>query len=599
MADLNTNLIVRGESVQSLYSQFRAGQLLVNRRYQRKLVWSVEEKQSFIDSLMTQLPVPLILVAERQSEAGRRLEIIDGLQRLNAVFSFIENAFPVSDGYFDLDTLAETKALADSQELAQRSPRLRRDECTKLAGYNLPLSVYRAGSDSEVDEIFRRINSGGRHLSRQDLRQAGSTSHFAALVRKVAASVRGDYSVGDIVDLRDMPKISISSSPNGPGLFVDNIPWVKQRILGRDQVRESRDEEVVADLLMSMLIDPMPPYDSRVLDQYYGFATDDDDRRARIDAVIQSQAPERVYARFQRVLEAFLQIFEPKSSIFAAHVFSDARQRVPRYFEAVFLGLHILIIDEHLELSDVTGAREALRGVGSKHIDIPAGGGTWVAGSKSRNAEVVAGLLRKHMRPASAGSDPSTERTAHEVRNLLTAATVEFSLVEFKQGFTELADTPTLSAATLKEVARTLSAMANHGPDSKGYVIVGIADTLRDAQRVESLGGEPVLDYSGKFITGVGLDVRQVGSLDELMLWLSSQMQAIEMDEELRSQVLGDVRPVVFEGRPLLFFTVRSGSGPVAFENRFYERQGSQTLEVPGRQVSRLFSRFSPRTTVH
>ena len=197
MAQISTNLIVRGEAVQALYSQFRAGNLVVNRRYQRKLVWSVDEKQSFIDSLMKQLPVPLILVAERQSEAGPRLEIIDGLQRLDAVFSFVNNGFPAGDGsgrYFDLQTLAETKEDLDAGRLKQQRKKLARAVCTHFAGYNLPLSVYRASTDEEVDEIFRRINSGGRHLSRQDLRQAGSTSNFANLVRSVAAAF-GETSV--------------------------------------------------------------------------------------------------------------------------------------------------------------------------------------------------------------------------------------------------------------------------------------------------------------------------------------------------------------------------------------------------------------------
>ncbi len=213
MAQLSTNLIVRGEAVQALYTQFRAGNLVVNRRYQRKLVWSVEEKESFVDSLMKQLPVPLILVAERKSNDGPRLEIIDGLQRLDAVFSFVDNGFPLGNQYFDLETLAETKQALDTGQLKQRSEKLERDACTRFAGYNLPLSVYRAEADDEVDEVFRRINSGGRHLSRQDLRQAGSTSNFAnlVLVREIASSVRGDVSLSDIVDLRDMPKISISS----------------------------------------------------------------------------------------------------------------------------------------------------------------------------------------------------------------------------------------------------------------------------------------------------------------------------------------------------------------------------------------------------
>ena len=42
----------RGMSVQEAYNQFRSGNFRVNRRYQRKLVWSVQEKSALIDSLL-------------------------------------------------------------------------------------------------------------------------------------------------------------------------------------------------------------------------------------------------------------------------------------------------------------------------------------------------------------------------------------------------------------------------------------------------------------------------------------------------------------------------------------------------------------------
>ena len=84
MAELSSNLIVRGESVQTLYVNYVNNSFVVNRRYQRKLVWLTSEKASFIDSLLKQLPAPLILTAERHDGEQQFFEIIDGLQRLNA-----------------------------------------------------------------------------------------------------------------------------------------------------------------------------------------------------------------------------------------------------------------------------------------------------------------------------------------------------------------------------------------------------------------------------------------------------------------------------------------------------------------------------------
>lgn len=94
-------LTVRSESIQRIYNYYLENTLIVNRKYQRKLVWSIEEKASFIDSIIKSYPVPLILLAESNDDSGRIFEIIDGMQRINAVTAFVENEFAVNGAYFN------------------------------------------------------------------------------------------------------------------------------------------------------------------------------------------------------------------------------------------------------------------------------------------------------------------------------------------------------------------------------------------------------------------------------------------------------------------------------------------------------------------
>jgi uncharacterized protein with ParB-like and HNH nuclease domain len=113
MSTETKDLSIKGESIQSLYGSYLHKMFLVNRRYQRKLVWTLEEKRSFIDSIISGYPVPLVLLAEVTTERGRQLEIIDGMQRMNAIMSFIDQEFDAAGEYFDLDTMADTKLLKD------------------------------------------------------------------------------------------------------------------------------------------------------------------------------------------------------------------------------------------------------------------------------------------------------------------------------------------------------------------------------------------------------------------------------------------------------------------------------------------------------
>jgi hypothetical protein len=53
MADLSA----QPTSIQSIYSWYTEDRLYVNRRYQRKLVWTLEEKQKLIESILKKYPL--------------------------------------------------------------------------------------------------------------------------------------------------------------------------------------------------------------------------------------------------------------------------------------------------------------------------------------------------------------------------------------------------------------------------------------------------------------------------------------------------------------------------------------------------------------
>jgi uncharacterized protein with ParB-like and HNH nuclease domain len=57
------------------------------------------------------------LLATRTLSTGtKEFEILDGMQRLNALFSFIENRFSVDGLYFDVQQLARASQLSEQGE---------------------------------------------------------------------------------------------------------------------------------------------------------------------------------------------------------------------------------------------------------------------------------------------------------------------------------------------------------------------------------------------------------------------------------------------------------------------------------------------------
>ena len=289
----------RGMTVMEAYELYRNNKLIVNRRYQRKLVWSQQEKKTLIESILLQYPIPLILLAAQ----GDKYEIIDGMQRLNSIFGFIENVFPVSlsgcDYYFNIKdyTFAQTQVSKgivfpkDEQNLF-----LTQEQVSSFIQYPFPVTIFKTGSSDEVNETFRRINSTGIKLSPQEVRQAGNVSKFSLLVREIASEIRGDAS-RDILLLQEMPEISIDSklSKHSYGVNAEDVFWCKNGVLKISDLKESEDEQFIADILLSCILGKPFPASRVEFDKYYGVGGDD--KSAYIDVAINGLGVEKVVFR--------------------------------------------------------------------------------------------------------------------------------------------------------------------------------------------------------------------------------------------------------------------------------------------------------------
>jgi len=593
MAAIEQDLTNRSESVERVYGFYRARRFVANRRYQRKLVWSIDEKRAFIDSLRQSFPVPLILLADVEFDQDTRFEIIDGMQRLNAVTSFIEGEFELEDQYFDLETMAQTKLLFDTGELEQKLPKLDRAVCIKIVGYGLPLTVYPAANHAQIDEIFRRINAYGRHLSRQELRMAGVTSEFSQLVRSLASRIRGDVSAHDKLYLNEMKQISITSKDLPYGLTVDTIFWVAQGILTREYIRQSRDEELIADMLGYVLLTPKLSSSAEIIDELFGYSPESGRlmRRDEINAAVRKVGPEVITQQFLAVYEALREIVKASGKRFSELMFKEAGQRVPRYFQSVFLGIWELLVDEDSIFKDYARAAKALDGAGH-NIDVGGGGGRFSAQDREKNVNVVKGLLRPVASKRKSG-DPALSSWVTEFENLLMQSHTEQALYDFKQGFMRLDGSNVLDEDAFAKVFRTLAAMANHGPGVTGYVIVGVSDNSATAAKLQSLYGVTPVSYQRFMITGIDHEAATLPKqLDSYFLSITQRLADSPLTQWAKDQIGRDIRLMKYFDRSLVIFKVVAGSEPCAYGGKYYERRGPNVVEVKQEEYVTLFRRF-------
>lgn len=170
----------------------RQQMLFANPEYQRGAVWTVAQKKKLIDSVLRGYPLPLIYLHLIRQEAGslvsERYEIIDGQQRIMALFEFHEGAYSLFDPVAD-------QHLARFPDFIKNSPcpwsrrkfeDLSEELKARLMDTQLPIVRVQTHDPNEARDLFVRLQAG-MPLNSQEKRDAwpgGFTDFVLSLAGK-------------------------------------------------------------------------------------------------------------------------------------------------------------------------------------------------------------------------------------------------------------------------------------------------------------------------------------------------------------------------------------------------------------------------------
>jgi hypothetical protein len=541
----------RGMSIQEAYRLFREGHLLVNRKYQRKLVWSVAEKQELIGSILCEYPIPLFLFASRPDvHPAGHYEIIDGMQRLNAIFGFIENAFATADGkYFDVKEFTRAKQLADSKAFtpaAADAPRLPPADCARVLDYQLAVTVYPTSDDAEITDVFGRINSGGRRLSNQERRQAGVATAFSEMVRTLGCDIRGDVSK-NVLLLSDMPAISVESGPTqGYGVRAEDTFWCRQGIITASQLRASEDEEIIADIAASILLNVPLRASREVYDELYDPSTES----AQSIAKALASAPPANLRHFIRstfsVLQEIIEAATKDRNALRKIVNPSSTNPIKNAFYAVFMAFYDLIVVQERTPDNPQGIMESLRDLSGKLTVSPR---YPKPEDRKSNINLTKGLIEAHFvkkEPPVLGHGPGL---AIEFENSLRRSKIETARYEFKQGLATLGEKRELDSGVLERIPDMMCAIANVGPDAPGFFYIGVANAAKDAERIRALDGIEPVEVAGIFVVGIDRELKVLGvKLEQYVEKVVGAIKASPLSDPLKTHVLANVDTVSYRG---------------------------------------------------
>lgn len=163
------------KTIFELLSKYDNGKLITDPYFQRNVVWELDKKSKFIESVILNFPLPPWYL--NQTKEGK-LIIVDNLQRTTALHEFVNDKFKLSgleeltrlNGY----TFSELKELPGDYET--------RIEDKKVQIYFIKPSV----PVKVVYDIFNRINTGGTQLERQEVRNCIFSGKSTKLLKQLS-----------------------------------------------------------------------------------------------------------------------------------------------------------------------------------------------------------------------------------------------------------------------------------------------------------------------------------------------------------------------------------------------------------------------------
>lgn len=162
-----------GMSIGEWISLYEGKEIDIHPEFQRFYRWSSTQKSNLIESILLGIPIPPIFVSQRPDGVW---DVVDGLQRLSTLYQFagiLENEHGKREKPLVLEKTKYLPSLEgmkwDDPDDPDRSFTLEQRLLIKRAKIDVSI-VLRESPEVAKYELFQRLNTGGSHLTPQEVR---------------------------------------------------------------------------------------------------------------------------------------------------------------------------------------------------------------------------------------------------------------------------------------------------------------------------------------------------------------------------------------------------------------------------------------------
>ncbi|MPV35659.1 DUF262 domain-containing protein [Georgenia subflava] len=232
--------------ISALYDMYKQGTLRLAPEFQREGVWPQPAKAYLIDTVLSDRPIPLLFFSKVISSHTNRAtyDVVDGQQRLRAIFDYMEDKFPLSRSS---DT--------DSRWRGRRYSKLDDQQRMQFLNYDMAISELKNYNQAEIKDVFLRMNKYVVRLNSAEMRRAKESGVFKDFCASVG---RQEW-------------------------------WTDLRIITKQQRARLRSEELAAEFAILLMEGPQDKKES--VDIYYVKYADDfpdgDEVKNRLDRYVE------------------------------------------------------------------------------------------------------------------------------------------------------------------------------------------------------------------------------------------------------------------------------------------------------------------------
>ncbi|MBX7086668.1 MAG: DUF262 domain-containing protein [Leptospirales bacterium] len=181
------------KSVTDVMRMIGEKEINLNPHYQREYLWDNRRASLLVESILLNVPIPVIYVAQEENDVWN---VIDGLQRLHSLKRFFDGEFKLRG----LDVLSELNG-SDISSLTPKHQRM-------LKNGLLRVIVISNDSNPEIKyDIFMRLNRGSVKLSEQELRNC----LYRGKLNNLLMQLRANTQLREILNLKTFHKRMIEA----------------------------------------------------------------------------------------------------------------------------------------------------------------------------------------------------------------------------------------------------------------------------------------------------------------------------------------------------------------------------------------------------